>query len=220
MTAVKICGITDEAGFDAVIETGATYVGFNFFARSPRFVTPARADELSRRHAGGPTRVGLFVDASLDDIARVLDRVSLDALQLYGAYDDLGGTRARFGLPLWRPFGVATARDLPTEANGADRLLIEAKPPPAATRPGGNATRFDWSVLLGWHPPAPWILAGGLTPDNVAAAIAGTGAPAVDVSSGVERAPGVKDPALIRDFVARVRAARMEPGRNSATRAP
>ena len=103
--------------------------------------------------------------------------------------------------------GVATGADLPPDSGGVDRLLIETKPPAGATRPGGNAVAFDWSVLAGWTAPCPWLLAGGLTPDNVAAAIRATGAPAVDVSSGVERAPGVKDPALIRAFIAAARAA-------------
>ena len=129
----------------------------------------------------------------------------LDILQLYGAVD-LAALRARFGLPIWRAVGVATAADLPVAAGGADRLLVEAKPPPDATRPGGNAVRFDWSLLRGWHAPAPWILAGGLTVDNVAEAIRITGAWAVDVSSGVERTHGVKDPALIRAFIANARA--------------
>lgn len=211
MTAIKICEITDKSAFDAVIATGAAYLGFNFFARSPRYVTPRRAAELSGRWAGGPARVGLFVDAGVDDIARALDVVRLDAVQLYGRYYDLGALRARLGVPVWRPVGVGSAADLPSDADGADRLLIEARPPPAATRPGGNATRFDWSVLRGWRPPALWILAGGLTPDNVADAIRETGTPAVDVSSGVERAPGVKDPALIELFVARARAASPPP---------
>ena len=109
-------------------------------------------------------------------------------------------------MPVWRAVGVATHADLPCET-GADRLLIEAKPPADATRPGGNAIALDWCLLSGWPAPVPWLLAGGLTPANVAAAIRASGAPGVDVSSGVERSPGVKDPALIRAFVAAARAA-------------
>ena len=113
----------------------------------------------------------------------------------------------RFRLPLWRPVGIASAADVPAVSGGADVLLLEAQPPPKATRPGGNARTFDWSLLRGWTAPAPWILAGGLTPENVADAIRTTAARAVDVSSGVEKARGIKDPALIRAFIANARAA-------------
>ena len=190
---VKICGINDPAAFDTAIAAGADWVGFNFFPPSPRFVTPARAAELSARSPGGPQRVGLFVDPAPETIAATLDTVRLDILQLYGT-PDIPALRARFGLPVWCAVGVATAADLPLEAGGADRLLVEAKPPPGATRPGGNAVRFDWSLLRGWRAPAPWILAGGLTVDNVAEAIRVTGTSAVDVSSGVERTQGREGP--------------------------
>jgi phosphoribosylanthranilate isomerase len=136
----------------------------------------------------------------------VLDAVRLDVLQVYGALD-LPGLRRRFGLPIWHAIGIAANSDLPAESAGADKLVIEAKAPANATRPGGNATSFDWSLLRGWRAPAPWILAGGLTVMNVAEAIRMTGASAVDVSSGVERSPGVKDPELIRAFIAEARAA-------------
>lgn len=197
---VKICGINDVAAFDAAVAAGADYVGFVFFPPSPRYVTPAQAAALSARHPDGPLRVGLFVDPTAEAVAAALDALRLDILQLYGRVD-FPGLRARFGLPMWRGIGVDTAADLPCDAGGADALLLEAKPPPAATRPGGNAVRFDWSLLRGWTAPAPWVLAGGLTPDNVAGAIRATGAMTVDVSSGVERARGVKDPALIRAFI-------------------
>jgi phosphoribosylanthranilate isomerase len=203
---VKICGINDPLAFDAAMEVAADWVGFNFFPPSPRYVTPAQAAELSARSPGGPRRIGVFVDPSPDLIAAVLDKVPLDAFQLYGAFD-LAGLRARFGVPVWHAVGVATTADLPVASGGADRLVVEAKPPPDATRPGGNAARFDWSILRGWVPPAPWFLAGGLTVDNVAEAVRVTGAPAVDVSSGVESRPGVKDPALIRAFIANAQSA-------------
>ncbi len=202
---VKICGINDAAGFDTVIDAGADWVGFVFFPPSPRYITPEAAAALSARTPGGPPRVGLFVNPTADQIAATLDVIRLDVLQLYGA--DTGAMRARFGLPIWRAVGVDSPADLPTDSNGADRLLIEAKPPPDATRPGGNAVSFDWTLLRGWKSPVPWVLAGGLTPANVAAAIRETGARAVDVSSGVEKAKGVKDPALIRAFIANARAA-------------
>jgi phosphoribosylanthranilate isomerase len=206
MTAVrvKICGLNTEAAFDAAVAAGADWVGFVFFPPSPRFVTPARAASLSARLPGGPPRVGLFVDPPDAAIAEVLETVPLDVLQIYGAVDP-AALRARFGRTVWRPAGVSAAADLPREMGGADALLIDTKPPNTATRPGGNALTFDWGIMRGWTPPGPWLLAGGLTVANVTEAIRLTGAPAVDVSSGVESAPGVKDPELIRAFVAAVR---------------
>ena len=205
MIRVKICGINDPASFDTVLEAGADWVGFVFFPPSPRCVTAAQAAALSARHTGGPLRVGLFVNPTDQQIAAVLDAVPLDILQLYGRGPDVAALRARFGKPIWRAVGIDSAADLPADSSGADSLLLEAKPPADATRPGGNATSFDWALLRGWTAPAPWVLAGGLTPDNVADAIRATGATAVDVSSGVERARGVKDPALIRAFIANAR---------------
>jgi phosphoribosylanthranilate isomerase len=201
---VKICGITTPDGFDAAIDAGADWLGFVFFPPSPRFVTPAAAAALSARRPGGPPRVGLFVDPTAETIASVLATMPLDILQLYGAVD-APVLRSRFGLTVWRAVGIATAADLPHDSGGADALVLEAKPPAHATRPGGNAAAFDWSLLRGWASPAPWILAGGLTPDNVAPAIRATGATAVDVSSGVEGIRGVKDPVLIRTFIANAR---------------
>jgi phosphoribosylanthranilate isomerase len=208
MTLVKICGINDAAGFDTAIEAGADWVGFVFFPPSPRAVTPEAAAALSGRVAGGPPRVGLFVDPTPAAIAAVLAAVRLDILQIYGAKDRLAAIKAEFGLPIWRAAGISSSADLPAAASGADRLLLEAKPPAGADRPGGNATTFDWSILRGWTAPAPWLLAGGLTPENVATAIRQTGAQAVDVSSGVESRKGIKDPALIRAFIAAAKAAR------------
>jgi phosphoribosylanthranilate isomerase len=203
---VKICGLNDPVAVDTAVEAGADWLGFVFFPPSPRYVTPARAAALSARVQGGPPRVGLFVDPTEDAIAAVLAEVKLDILQLYGALENLPALRARFALPVWRARGLASRADLPGDAGGADALLLEAKPPPDATRPGGNAVSFDWSILAGWQAPAPWLLAGGLTPDNVAEAIRVTGATAVDVSSGVESSRGVKDQALIRAFIANAKA--------------
>jgi len=207
MARVKICGINDPVALDAAIEGGADWIGFNFFPPSPRYVTPARAKELATRHKDAPARVGLFVNPTEAMIAEVLDEVPLDILQLYDAEDALPALHARFGLPIWRPVGMATMEDLPLGLEGADALLLEAKPPPDATRPGGNAVRFDWTLTRKWHAPGPWLLAGGLDPDNVAEAIRLSGAEAVDVSSGVERSKGGKDPALIEAFIRNARAA-------------
>ncbi len=207
MIQVKVCGLNDAAGFDAVITAGADWLGFNFFPVSPRFVTPQQAASLSQRSPGGALRVGLFVDPALADIDRALGAIRLDILQIYGAVPILEEIRSKFALPVWRARGIARQADLPADAGGADAWLLEAKPPPQATRPGGNAETFDWSVMAGWKPPGPWLLAGGLTPANVAEAIQTTGATAVDVASGVESSRGVKDPARIRDFIARAKAA-------------
>jgi phosphoribosylanthranilate isomerase len=156
---------------------------------------------------GGPPRVGLFVDPTVATIARVLDRLKLDILQIYGAADRLEAIRAQFSLPIWRAIGISGRADLAVGEPHADRVLLEARPPAAADRPGGNATTFDWSLLRGWKAPVPWVLAGGLTPGNVSTAIRETGAPAVDVSSGVESRKGVKDAALIAAFIAAARLA-------------
>ena len=207
MTArVKICGITTEEGMDAAVAAGADWVGLNFFPASPRHVTPQRAAELATR-PGLPTLVGLFVKPEDAEIAAVLAAVKLDVLQVYVDAPRAAEIRARFGLPVWRAVGVASATDLPRDPGGVDGFVIEAKAPPGATRPGGNAVTFDWSILAGWQAPAPWLLAGGLGPDNVAEAIRATGATAVDVASGVEREKGIKDPALVAAFARAARSA-------------
>lgn len=207
MTQVKICGINDPIALDTAIEAGADWVGFVFFPASPRYVTAQAAAALSGRVQQGPPRVGLFVEPTVAAIGEVLATVRLDVLQIYGALDRYAAIKGAFGLPIWRAVGVGNAADLPSASLGADRLLIEAKPPAGATRPGGNATTFDWSMMQGWRPPAPWMLAGGLTVDNVGVAIRETAATAVDVSSGVESHRGVKDPDLIRAFIAAAKAA-------------
>ncbi len=207
MTArVKICGITTEAGMDAAVAAGADWVGLNFFPASPRHVTPQRAAELAAR-PGLPTLVGLFVKPQDAEIAAVLAAVKLDVLQVYVDAPRAAEIRARFGLPVWRAVGVSAAAELPRDPGGVDGFVIEAKAPPGATRPGGNAVTFDWSILAGWHAPAPWLLAGGLGPDNVAEAIRATGATAVDVASGVEREMGIKDPVLVAAFARAARTA-------------
>ena len=198
--AVKICGVNSPAAFDAAVEAGADWIGFVFFPASPRYITPDQAATLSARHNGGPRRVGLFVRPTEADIHAATAALGLDALQLYGPVDPVA-MRQRFGLPIWRPVPVSGTADLPVTDLGANRLLLESKAPADATRPGGNAVTFDWSVLDGWVAPCPWMLAGGLTPANVAQAVRTAKATAVDVSSGVETAPGRKDPERIRAFI-------------------
>lgn len=204
---VKICGINDAEGMDAAVAAGADLVGFVFFPPSPRAVTPARAAALSARHAGGPVRVGLFVDPADDDIAAVLAALPLGLIQLHGEEtpERAAAIRARFGVPVMKAIGVAEEADFAPVAAFApavDRFLFDARPPPGGPLPGGNAQPFEWRLMAGRPVPRPWLLAGGLTPGNVAEAIRAAGAPGVDVSSGVERARGVKDAALIRAFVA------------------
>lgn len=203
---VKVCGISTPDGFDAAVDAGADWIGLVFFPPSPRAVTPDRAASLSARTAGGPARVGLFVQPMDDDVARALDALPLDALQVYADADRAAALRVRFGVPVWQAIGVADRSDLPVAARGVDGLLLDAKPPAGAPLPGGNAHAFDWALLRGWTAPAPWLLAGGLTPSNVGDAIRLSGAPAVDVSSGVERERGVKDAGLIQAFVRAARA--------------
>ncbi len=198
---VKICGITTPDAYEAA--SRADYVGFVFFPRSPRFIIPSEAARL----ATGPARhVGLFVDPTDAQVAATLDAIHLDVLQLVASPVRVAALRAAFGRPVWRATGIHGACDLPRAMDGADALLLDAKPPPGADRPGGNAVAFDWSLLAGWQPPGPWLLAGGLNPGNVAAATATLCPPAVDVSSGVETAPGIKSPALIEAFLRAVRA--------------
>jgi phosphoribosylanthranilate isomerase len=206
-TKIKICGINSEAAFDAVLAEATDYLGFVFFERSPRFVTPARAAALSALHTGGPLRTALFVEPQQAEIAATSRIFRPDILQIYGSAELCRQIRSEFELPVWRAIGVATQADLPADSEGIDGFVIEAKPPKGATRPGGNATAMDWALLAGWTAPAPWFLGGGLNPSNVAQAIAQTNAPGVDVSSGVESTPGQKSPQLIHDFVTEVRRA-------------
>lgn len=203
---VKICGITDEEAMDAAIEAEADYVGLVFFPPSPRNVTPERAAELVEFTPGEVTKVGLFVDPDDAMLDSVLTRVRLDLLQLHGSEspERIEAIRLEYGLPVMKVLSVAEAADLAAAEPYlavSDRLLFDAKPPKGATLPGGNAVSFDWSILSGRKWGLPWMLAGGLTPANVAEAVRITGAPAVDVSSGVESAPGVKDPAKILAFI-------------------
>lgn len=208
-TLIKICGVNDRAAMQAAAGAGADLVGFVFFPPSPRAVMPAEAAAIA---TPGPGKVGLFVDPSDDEIAAVLAALPLDLIQLHGEETPArcAAIRARFGLPVMKALGIASRADLDLLADYApvvDRFLLDAKAPPGAPLPGGNAAPFDWTLTAGRAIPRPWLLAGGLTPENVAQAIAVSGAPGVDVSSGVERARGVKDPARIAAFVTAARSA-------------
>jgi phosphoribosylanthranilate isomerase len=210
---VKICGIKDTIALEAARQAGADMIGFVFFPPSPRAVTPTEAGSLARSYKDGPQRVGLFVDPDDAMLAATLAEVPLDILQLQGEETPgrAGQIRARFGKPVMKALGIGSKADLarlPDYADQVDYFLLDARPPPGSALPGGNALAFDWALMRGEHPPRPWLLAGGLTPANVAEAIAVSGAPGVDVSSGVERARGIKDPAAIAAFIAAAKSGR------------
>jgi len=202
---IKICGISTPAALDAAIGARADYIGLVFFGKSPRNVAPAQAAMLAARASGHARLVGLFVDPDPDFLAEVLATVPLNVVQLHGRESpaQAAAVAARHTIEVWKAIGIKTRADLAQAdayASAASRILFDAKPPAGSDLPGGNGLRIDWSILKGLRPALPWMLAGGLDPDNVAEAIAITGAPAVDVSSGVESAPGVKDVAKIAAF--------------------
>ncbi|MDG2242851.1 MAG: phosphoribosylanthranilate isomerase [Rhodospirillaceae bacterium] len=204
--AVKICGLVDQEGVDAAIEGGANYLGLNFFEGSPRHVAPNVAATLLEDCPEEILRVGLFVDPTDELLDYVTRHVRLDYLQLHGKEtpERVDEVRLGYGLPVMKVIGVANADDVALASayeNHADKLLFDAKPPPEADRPGGNATAFQWDLMKTYRGSLPWMLAGGLTASNLAQALAQSGAPAVDVASGVESAPGQKDPALVRAFL-------------------
>jgi phosphoribosylanthranilate isomerase len=204
----KICGLSSEAAVAAAIEGGAAYVGFVFYPRSPRAVMPARAGALCAGVPEGVRRVGLFVDADDEAIAAALDAAPLDILQFHGHESParVAEAKARFGRPVMKAIVVACEADVDSAAGYegiADLLLFDAKPPQRADAlPGGNGLAFDWRLLGGRSWRMPWMLSGGLTPELLPEAVAISGATAVDVSSGVERRPGDKDPDKIRAFLA------------------
>ncbi len=203
---VKICGVTDAAAVSAAVSAGAAYLGFNFFPKSPRYADFDTAAALAAGVPSGIAKVALTVDADDAMLDALTERVPLDMLQLHGSEsaERVIEVKGRYGLPVMKVIGIAGAEDLPkidTYARVSDQLLVDAKPPKGADRPGGNAVAFDWSLIAGRRWSLPWMLAGGLTPDNVVEAIRQTGARQVDVASGVESAPGVKDLELIRRFV-------------------
>jgi phosphoribosylanthranilate isomerase len=205
--SVKICGLSTPAAVRAAVQGGASHVGFVFFAASPRAVTPDVMAALSMPVPDAITRVGLFVDASFDEIAAAVATGSLDMLQLHGAETPgmVAQIKERFKLPVMKAVAIAGADDIATARQyeiTADRLLFDAKPPVGATRPGGNALSFDWKLIAGQDWLLPWMLAGGIDSANLAEAVAVSGASAVDVSSGVEDVPGVKNIDKIGELLA------------------
>jgi len=204
--AVKICGLRTADDVAAAAKAGARYAGFVFFEKSPRHVTLEMAQALAVDAPLGLAKVALVVNADDAFLDQLIDTVPLDFLQLHGAEtpERVREIKARYGLPVMKAVGVADAEDLSKldqyEAV-ADQILVDAKPPKNADLPGGNGLSFDWRLIAGRTWTRPWMLAGGLTPDNVATAISATHATQVDVSSGVETAPGQKSASLIRAFV-------------------
>ena len=210
--AAKICGLSSAAAVEAAVQGGAAFVGFVFYPPSPRALAPSAAGALAAAVPAGVRRVGLFVDAEDEAIAAVLDEAPLDLLQFHGHEPParVAAARARFGLPVIKAVAIAGPADLATAARYetvADMLLFDAKPPRRrGALPGGNGLAFDWQLISGRRWARPWMLSGGLTAELLPQAVRLSGAQIVDVSSGVEEAPGRKDLAKIRAFLAAARA--------------
>jgi phosphoribosylanthranilate isomerase len=203
---VKICGLRTVADVQAVAAAGAAYIGLNFFPKSPRYVSLGLARDLALVAPIGLAKVALVVDADDATLDAIVEGVPLDMLQLHGheTPERVAEVRARYGLPVMKVLGVADEGDLAPLLEFslvADQIMIDAKPPKGAVLPGGNGVTFDWRLLVGRKWLRPWMLAGGLTPANVAEAVRLTGVAQVDVASGVESSPGVKDQARIAAFV-------------------
>ena len=210
---VKICGLRTPVDVAAVVAAGAAYAGFVFFPKSPRNLTPEQARPMALSAPPGLMKVALTVDADDATLDAILDLVPIDMLQLHGheTPERVAQVKVRYGLPVMKVIGVADEDDLAglmEMSLAADQIMIDAKPPKGATLPGGNGVAFDWRLLVGRKWLRPWMLAGGLTSANVAEAIRLTGARQVDVSSGVESAPGFKDHARIAAFTAAAQGAK------------
>ena len=207
---VKICGLRTPETVDAAIEAGADWLGFVFYGPSPRNLPYADALPLARHVGDRAKKVALLVDAQDGEIAAVVEALRPDLIQFHGEEEPrrVAEIRSRYGIPVMKAIGVSTPEDLArAEAYRfvADRILFDAKPPRDSRLPGGNGRTFDWNILAGLDLGKPYMLSGGLDAGNVARAIAATGAPGGDVSSGVESSPGVKDAGRIAAFVRAVR---------------
>lgn len=207
---IKTCGLSTPESVNTAIRNGVDMIGFNFFDRSPRYVPYDTARALASQVTGETTRVGLIVDFSDQEIAALMSEVPLDMLQLHGREtpDRVSRIRKMCGRPVMKALPVATSSDLACASayrDVVDYFLFDAKPPKGSDRPGGNAVSFDWTLMRAYEPGVPWLLAGGLNLDNVVTAIKASGAPGVDLASGIESRPGVKDDGLIRSFIQAVR---------------
>ena len=208
---VKICGLSTRETLDVALQAGADMVGFVFFPPSPRHIGLEAARELGRQAKGRATKVALTVDADDAMLANIVEALTPDILQLHGkeSVARLRDIKQGFGLPVMKALPVETAADLaslPGYAAVADRILFDARAPGDATRPGGLGAVFDWQLLAKLDLALPYMVSGGLNAGNVAEAVRVTRAGGVDVSSGVERSPGVKDPEMIRAFIRATRA--------------
>ena len=204
--SVKICGITSPLAMEQAAEAGARYTGLVFFEKSPRNVTIEQARAIALAAPIGVAKVALTVNADDAFLESMLDQVAIDMIQLHGKEtpERVADVKAKFGLPVMKAIGVATQDDLAqleVYAKVADQILVDAKPPKGADLPGGNGLAFDWNLLAGRRWTLPWMLAGGLTPQPAKLAMDMTGARQLDVSSGVETSPSVKDVAKMRAFV-------------------
>lgn len=209
--SVKICGLATVDDVRACADAGANYIGLVFFEKSPRNITILAAHELALAAPLGLAKVALVVNPSDAQLDAITATVPLDMLQLHGREtpERVAEVKARYGLPVMKAVGIADGDDLPkleSYFGVADQILVDAKPPKGGELPGGNGLSFDWRLIAGRRWPCPWMLAGGLTPENVAEAVKMTGAKQVDVSSGVEDAPGQKNAELIQKFVQSSRA--------------
>lgn len=208
---VKICGITEAKHAEAAAEAGAAYLGFIFFAPSPRNVTIPAANTLRPHLPKGPKRVGVFVNAKQELIQQATEALDLDLVQLHGRETPVEAAflKERLHLPVMKAIAVSKEADLSIAdpyTPYVDRILFDAKPPKGAVLPGGNAVSFPWHILQGKNLPYNWMMAGGLTPENALEAVAASGAIALDVSSGVETTPGKKSTSLIQAFLRAVKA--------------
>jgi len=207
---VKVCGLTEPSRVEQAAELGASFVGLVFYPPSPRYLDPAAARALAQHVPAGVETVGVVVDASDAELDAILQAVPLDVLQLHG-YETPARVHEislRTGCKVMKALRVEEAADLEPldeHADAADMILFDAKPPRDAGWPGGHGLPFDWRLLQGVSIPCPWALAGGLHADNLEAAVRLTGVRMVDVSSGVESRPGIKDPAKLEAFFAAVR---------------
>lgn len=204
-TRVKICGLSRRADIETAVGAGAAYVGFVFFPKSPRHISFGCANVLATNVPAGICKVALTVNADNALLDQLVEQVPLDMLQLHGAEspERVAEVKDRYGLPVMKAIGVENEADLPALEDymrAADQILVDAKPPAGADLPGGNGLAFDWRLIAGRRWTVPWMLAGGLTPANIQEAIRLTGAGQVDVSSGVESTPGVKDKTMIQAF--------------------
>ena len=202
----KLCGLTTRDDIDAAAKAGAAYVGLVFFEKSPRNVTVETARGLALHVPVGLAKVALVVNADDAALDRITASVPLDMLQLHGTEspERVAAVKARYGLPVMKALGIASRDDVARAqlySGVADQLLLDAKPAQGEALPGGNGLSFDWRLLEGENWSVPWMLAGGLTPDNVAEAVRCCAAQQVDVSSGIETAPGQKSAALMTKFV-------------------